>query len=329
MKFDTFGTQTAYEEKLYNEDARLFKVQNIHKYITKRHYAIFRISNKKYKSLAQLKHYENHMERKGKVLNGDSSIQNERLIGTVDIVGDVQRYIKGIKLRSNAVLARDLLLTASPDFFKRITEEDKRKWVDLNINWLKDNFGDNVIYAILHKDESTWHISALIVPKIWDSKRNRYKLSNAYYFDGIEKLRAWQDNYSSSMQKVFKSLNRGVRYSKAKHITMKQFYTLVNSKLNEKDIKQLCAKAKHSHVLQQKLLQMQNTLNAYENIGDKALQLNKQLKGLQQDKKMFKECIRVMADLYKIPQVSVKKVLKYVQEKAHQQEQEQVRERCK
>lgn len=289
-------------------------------------YAIFRISERKYKTIAQIRHYQNHSERLVDTPNADISVKNEMLVGSSDIVGDVKRYIHGIKVRKNGVLARDLLLTASPSFFNNITELERRKWVDLNLKWLKDNFGDNCVYATLHKDEKTWHISALVVPKFYNEKKGTYALQNYKYFDGIEKLRGWQDNYALSMQEVFKSLNRGVKFSKAKHIEIRHYYAMINAKLSEDDINQVCAKARSSELLGKQVKELQGTLKAYQkysentrNEKDMLLKINgallKSLEEMKKDKAVYTKTIKALSEIYKIPQSAVIKVITHVETK--------------
>lgn len=295
-------------------------------------YAIFRVGERKYKTIAQIRHYQNHMERLVDTPNADLNIKNEILIGSSNIVKDVQDYIKDVKLRSNSVIARDLLLTASPAFFKNIPDLERRKWVELNLQWLKDNFGDNCVYATLHKDETTWHISALIVPKFYDEKKKTYILSNTRYFDGIAKLSKWQDDYSSGIQKVFKSLNRGIKFSKAKHIEIRHYYAMLNSKLKEEDITQVCAKAKNSELMEMQVKNLRGTLNAYRDYSKKteiekeSLVKNNEailnnLENLRKDKEIYKETLKALSEIYKIPQSAVVKVIDYVESQLNKDQQ--------
>lgn len=165
--------------------------------------------------------------------------------------------------------------------------------------------------------ESTWHIHALIVP-VFDKK-----LCNARYFDGIDKFRAWQDNYAENMQKCFKSLNRGVRFSKAKHVEIRHFYSMVNARVDEKDLQQLCAKAQNAELLQIKIKVLQNTLNTYRDIykqttteKENILKLNKELrnnaKDLQSDKDLYREAVQVLSQRYKLPQYAIGEVMNYI-----------------
>src|SRR5207248_11637668 len=72
-------------------------------------------------------------------------------------------------IRKNAVLSMEMMLGASPEWFTAGTEaeQDRRRdaWRDLSMAWMRETFGEqNVVAAVLHRDELTPHIQALIVP---------------------------------------------------------------------------------------------------------------------------------------------------------------------
>jgi len=283
-------------------------------------YAIFRI-DEKYKSLNSIKGFERHMERKKETLNADTSIENEILIGSGNVTDDVNQYIKDVKLRKNSVIARGLLITASPNFFKGLIPQELEAWKEENIRFLKKNYGDNCVYATLHKDESTWHIHALIVPKFINEKTKLPILSNTRYFDGIDKMRAWQDNYAEHIRDTFKQLNRGIKYSKAKHLKLKQYYALINQQVREKDIVQLTAKAISTEFLNIKLKAVEKTLEVYKKYNSKnsldkvtALEesktLLKEVESLNKSQENYKETISILSEKYKIPQYVVKDIEK-------------------
>ena len=299
----------SFADRNYSKEERLYKEPKYSHVATGFYYAIFRVG-KKYKTLDSISGFRKHMQREQETLNSNGS-PNEILIGNKNV--DIEDYIKNIKLRSNAVIARELLLTASPGFFQGMPPSELEKWKELNYNWLKKEFGDNCRYAVLHKDESTWHIHALIVPKF--QSKGKEILSNTRYFDGIEKLREWQDKYSQSMKEVFKLLNRGLKNSKAKHIEIKHFYAMVNSKIDEKDLKQVCAKAQNSELLELKVKGLMRTLESYKNhINSKDLDFSSmqtQIKELTKDKELYKNAVEVLSEQYRIPQNAIKEVIKY------------------
>jgi hypothetical protein len=149
------------------------------------------------------------------------------------------------------------------------------------------------------------------VPKFYSDKKQSYILSNARYFDGIDKLRTWQDNYADYMQKSFKELQRGIKHSKMKHMDIKTWYSLINAPVNENDIKLLTAKAKNSELLEIKLKAMMKTLDAYKKYNTNALQeveekvnsnnkLNKDLKKTKEEKEVYKQVINLLAKHYNL-----------------------------
>ena len=159
------------------------------------------------KHISEISSFERHTERKQYTPNANLNIKNRILVGSKNITQDAEEYLKDVKLRKNSVLARDLLLTASPEFFRNISEETFERWVDKNIEWLQEQFGENLRYCCLHLDETTPHFSALIIPKFWNEKKQSYILSNTKYFDGKNKMIGWQDKYAKAMQEF--ELKRG------------------------------------------------------------------------------------------------------------------------
>ena len=78
------------------------------------------------------------------------------------------------KFRKDAIVAVEVLLTASPEFFNGLTEDREQlsknpvflAWVDQSLKWAKKEFGANLVDASLHMDESSPHIHVLTVPLI-------------------------------------------------------------------------------------------------------------------------------------------------------------------
>ncbi len=291
-------------------------------------YAIFRVG-KKYKSMSEIEGFERHTERKQYTANADVNIKNKILIGSKDISQDAEDYLKYVKLRKNSVLARDLLLTASPEFFQ--DQEAIDKWASKNIEWLQEQFGENLRYCSLHLDETTPHLHCLLLPKFYDQKRDKYILSNTRLFNGAKALSEWQDKYSEAMKDF--NLQRGVKWSKAKHIDIKTFYSLVNAELKEQDLNSLTAKAKNGELLNIKIKSLQKTLNTYKDFNKKTdlekeeikrnnKYLFRQVEEIKKDKDIYKECIKTMSELYKIPPKDIVKVLEYVTNKSKGTDQE-------
>lgn len=314
MSWEDLEKKPSTEEKLYKEP--IYRSTGIGHY-----YCIFRIG-KRFKSMTNIRNFKRHMEREMQVLNADSSIKNEIIMGDANITENVSAYLEGVKMRKDSVYATELLLTASPGFFRGMPKSELDKWVGLNKTWLEKQFGENLRYAVLHLDESTPHIHALVVP-VFQTEKGKI-LANKRYFGGREKLRQYQDIYAIEMQNSFKSLNRGIKFSKAKHIEIRHFYNMVNAELNEHDLESLCAKAKNGELLKIKLQAIQQTLQAYKDYSRKTdaekqqllennKELKKSIKELKKDKEVFHEALDILSQQYKLPQNAIKSVLKYAE----------------
>ncbi len=160
-----------------------------------------------------------HMTRSRKTENSNGQ-PNDILVNPPNIKQITERLDTYMK-RKNAVLAYDFLMTASPEFFLNKSEAEIFAWEQDSLAWCRKTFGrDNVIAAITHRDESTPHIQALIIPE------HEGKLNARYYTGGREKLRGLWTSYAQAMKHW--GLKRGKLYSPAEHKAIKEYYTDVN-----------------------------------------------------------------------------------------------------
>jgi len=296
-------------------------------------YTIIRV-DKKFYSLEAVEGWEYHMEREGQVENADSTktYENRILIGDANIYNNLDQRIKGVKTRKDSCIARDIIITASPSFFQNLSKPDFEKWLQLNVEWLKKTYSDNVIYCVLHLDESNPHLHILVSVDYENAKGKRV-MSNNHFFGGRLALSELQTNYSQHIQSTFKTLSRGLKGSKASHISIKQYYNFITKSLNEKDKGQVLAKAKNEELVKIQLRETKNTLTAYKNYqyveGQEKeklkLQNVKLLQVLSKAKEhdlLFKESIKVISKLYKIPEKDLIKIVGRCQEKAKDRERE-------
>lgn len=284
------------------------------------YFCVFRVG-KKIKDLSQVEMFERHMEREMDVYNADPTKKdkNRILIGDKNITENIKRYIYGIKIRSNANIAMDLVLTAGNGFYNSLPAQEKEEWVQENINFLNEHFGENCLYATLHMDETTPHIHALIVPRFYNEKKKRYELSSNRYFDGIEKMRNWQDKYSNHMSKRFNNLIRGVRGSKAKHIDIKSYYSLITKKLDLIDDRQVLAYAKHSYLLEKRVKALEYTLMEIEKNED-TKDLVEKINKLDRNNKVYKETIRTITKKYGLKEKDILDIVTKIQNKSNKNE---------
>ncbi len=180
-------------------------------------YAI--IGESKLKSMGNIKGVLAHMTRSRATANANGR-PNDILISppaAEQIAGRIQSYLP----RKNAVLAYDFLLTASPEFFLDKTEAEIKAWERDSLAWCEETFGrENIVAAICHRDETTPHIQAVIIPEY------QGKLNARHYTGGREKLRGLWTSYAHAMQKW--GLQRGKLYSPAAHKDIKSYYADVN-----------------------------------------------------------------------------------------------------
>jgi hypothetical protein len=191
-----------------------------------------------------------HNTRRIKVQNADGSERVEHIaiynnykdeLSLSDIAKDriVQACIGTI--RSDAIYAVELLLTATPSFFAEDKELpfdintncDSAKliaWRDRSVDWLKSEYGDLLIQGQLHLDESTPHIHAFFVPLI--NLKTKVKVGyKKYKTQMLQRLsakafitRPWSYNLHDSYSEAMLSfgLVRGERGKQQTHQKLKQ-----------------------------------------------------------------------------------------------------------
>lgn len=191
-------------------------------------YAIARVA--KVKSLGSLRGLGAHHMRTAPTPNADplATPSNRVLVGTGNPYADVKALLPE-KVRKNAVLAMEHLLTASPEYFRphapdkagTYDPERMESWAASALEFLRDRYGDSLASAVLHLDEATPHIQALVLPLREDGKLDAAKLF------GPEQLRDLQDCYADKLAPL--GLQRGIEGSKAKHESIKAFYGRVKA----------------------------------------------------------------------------------------------------
>jgi len=165
---------------------------------------------------------------------------NRILAGGPDPTGDLRQYIanSGAKIITQghraSVVAIEVLLAASPEWFAQASPEAKEKWIANSQAWLVEKFGpDNVISSTLHMDESTPHIQAIVCPLDREprAKGQAVRLNAAKWVDGKVKLTALQDSYADAVSGL--GLTRGIRGSKATHQSLSAYYGQLAQSLEE------------------------------------------------------------------------------------------------
>ncbi|MGP4974713.1 MobV family relaxase [Psychrobacter alimentarius] len=184
-------------------------------------YAILRTA--KLKTMGNIGGSLAHSYRTIETPNADPNLtpKNHHSVATPEAVKQAIQDRLPEKRRSDAVLCIEYLITASPEwegwgsgkegeFFKRSAQ------------WLMDKHGEeNIAGMSIHRDISTPHLVAYVVPI--DQKG---KLNCKGFLGGRVKLNQMQTDFANAVADL--GLTRGKEGSKAKHTSIKEYYHDIN-----------------------------------------------------------------------------------------------------
>lgn len=123
------------------------------------------------------------------------------------------------KIRKNGVLAIEYLITGSPDGMNSKHRRDQDAYFADALAWLKERHGaENLIYAGIHRDETTPHLYAYVVPL-----DPQGKLNCRHFLGGAKALSQMQTDFAERVGQRH-GLQRGIEGSKARHTTVRQYY---------------------------------------------------------------------------------------------------------
>lgn len=201
-------------------------------------FAIARIE--KIKSLKQASvacsHNMRTEARFSKEVDSSRSHLNRVLVGSKEPYKDIVDMLPE-KRRKNAVLAVEVLLTASPEYFRdegqghgEWNDEKLEAWVKPAQEFAKQHFGKNLVNMALHLDEATPHIQLFVVPL-----RDDGKLDARSIFDQ-KALIEYQDKYQASVAHL--GLKRGVSadVSHREHESVKDYYKRAKEPAHEPNL---------------------------------------------------------------------------------------------
>ena len=156
----------------------------------------------------------------------------------------IEHRIENAKLKrkvgKNQVHAIRIMLSASPEAMERIEQEGRLDdCCEQSVEWMQETFGtENLVSAVLHLDEKTPHIHAMVVPIVTVTRRKKKSEENVkkHYrkkADGARlcaddimtqaKLKNYQTSYANAMHSF--GLERGIDGSEARHISTREYYT--------------------------------------------------------------------------------------------------------
>ena len=185
-------------------------------------YAIMRA--KKLANMGSVAASMQHCYRERNTHNADQerTPDNQHLVAksTDEAMGKLRALLPE-KRRKDAVLTIEYVMTASPDWFEKATPEQEKAFFQQSLQWLADKYGaDRIVTASIHRDESTPHLSAFVVPLTQDKR-----LSAKEFIGSRDKMRADQTSYAACVANL--GLERGIEGSMANHQRIQQHYAAV------------------------------------------------------------------------------------------------------
>ena len=296
-------------EKQRREDKYLNDKYNKHVGISggRKLFAICTADKKAFKTFSQVTAWQKHVERKIDSANVDFSKShlNRVLIAPEEgftLGQQLKEHLSCVKLRSNAALARSVVLTSSHKFQNDMSKEEMEIWIEQNMKFIKEYFGDSCLYAILHADdETTTHIHILVSNVEYEESKRKFFLRNNTFFGGREKLEKLQDVYTDYMQERFNNFIRGKKGSKAKNIDLKTFYGIMNRKIETNDLtkKEIETVIKDNYLLNKKYTEMRATYEKMEYSTD-VKELLEEVGTLNKNNTVYKKVIKELSDIYGI-----------------------------
>ena len=194
-------------------------------------FAILRLQ--KLKTFADIGGSLSHNYRNRETLNADSDRThlNEHDLDTNEKCMSAIRDRIPEKRRKDAVLCIEHLVTASPEWDGWGTEKET-EFFEKSKKWLEEKYGkNNVVSTTIHRDETTPHLVAYVVPLDEESGR----LNAKKYIGGSRlTLSKMQTDFAVEVKDL--GLDRGVQGSKAKHTSIKEYYEKLNNYENEPGI---------------------------------------------------------------------------------------------
>ena len=184
-------------------------------------YAILRTA--KLKTMGNIGGSLAHNYRTIETPNADPSLtpKNHHSVATPEAVKQAIKDRLPERRRADAVLCIEYLITASPEWdgWGTSKETDFFKRASL---WLSNKHGEENIAGIsIHRDISTPHLVAYVVPI--DQKG---KLNCKDFLGGRVKLNQMQTDFANTVADL--GLTRGKEGSKAKHTSIKEYYHDIN-----------------------------------------------------------------------------------------------------
>lgn len=184
----------------------------------------------KLKTIGNIAASGHHTFRETPTPNADGDRTAMNILGgaenTLDLVNAVRGRLPD-KHRKDAVLCLEYLVSASPEHFGddwRERQNHGESYFSDSLDWLKKKHGaENIVCSNVQLDERTPHMVVYVVPRLADGR-----LSAKEFTGGKAKLTKLQTDFAKDVGQRHE-LERGIEGSKARHTTVKEYYSRVNA----------------------------------------------------------------------------------------------------
>ena len=177
----------------------------------KAQYAILRFA--KYKG-PEIGHIESHNERTKEKYASNPDIDTSRSHLNFHLVSPERKYraeaekqiaAAGCRTRSDSVRVVEVLVTASPEFFKGKKKAEIKAYFQEALDFIQQHQNPRtIISAVVHMDEKTPHMHLCFVPLAEDKR-----LSAKEIVGNKKKLTWWQDEFWKHMVGKYPNVERG------------------------------------------------------------------------------------------------------------------------
>lgn len=187
-------------------------------------YAIMRC--KKLSSMGSVASALQHCYRERETANADPSRTPDNEHMAARSTDEAMGRLRGLlpeKRRRDAVLAVEYLMTASPEWWRQATPEQQQDFFVRSRQWLADKYGEqNIIAATVHRDETSPHLSAFVVPLTKDGR-----LSAKEFVGNRAQMTRDQTTFAAAVADL--GLVRGIEGSKARHARVRALYAALEA----------------------------------------------------------------------------------------------------
>ena len=190
-----------------------------------RRFAVLRVA--KIKTLGNLASSARHTFRQRETPNADPELKgaNEVWIGPDSAEGMAAAWAARAPetIRKNAVHALEYLVTASPEALAAMSKDEQDGYFARGLDWLCRRHGEaNVLSAVIHRDETTPHLTAMVIPL-----DERGHLNARSFTGGKLQLSEMQTSFAEAVSDW--GIERGVHRSGARHVSIREYYAQVNA----------------------------------------------------------------------------------------------------